>query len=524
MSYYVAPNSTFVLLKGVPLDETYDHTVYFSSLTEQKNWFKKYAYKTFEQQSYQRSVKGVLRIGIVSDDILECNYLMFNNTRNGKSKTFYAFINNVEYVSGNCTNVYYTIDDMQTWFFEFELGQCFVEREHSKTDGIGDNLIPEDLSTGEIITIKDDEDKDLIDMSYVFATYVTITAGTKEAKPNDFTYYYNFPTQIRCYNFENLNSLTELVKTYNEANSLENIAYIAPFPSVLFHAPISSTPEELVPHYFYPSVSAGTLDNYTPRNKKLFTYPFHYLSLTDSSGNHQEYRYEFFSNSTPVFKTTGSILSPSPEIKIEPIGYKGQINDNVEYLVYTMPQIPFVGSAYKAWISKYGDQANFSALIGTLYGAIQMGAGYLSWNPAMFSSGTVQIGSSLVGTALQYAQQTKNPANMGGRVDSNINYINKYLAPHYLEKSVTAEFAKTIDDYFSQYGYKTNRVKVPNRNVRERWCYCKTIGCNAHGSVPNEAMRNICNIYDRGITFWKSTADVGKYQDSSGNWLSNNPT
>ena len=39
-------------------------------------------------------------------------------------------------------------DAMQTWFFDYTVNTSFEVREHSLTDAIGDNLVPEDLALG----------------------------------------------------------------------------------------------------------------------------------------------------------------------------------------------------------------------------------------------------------------------------------------------------------------------------------------------------------------------------------------
>jgi hypothetical protein len=68
------------------------------------------------------------------------------------------------------------------------------------------------------------------------------------------------------------------------------------------------------------------------------------------------------------------------------------------------------------------------------------------------------------------------------------------------------------------YGYATHRVKVPNRSSRPYWNYVKTIGCVITGSVPADDIKQICDIYNAGITFWKNGNNVGNYS------LDNSPT
>ena len=57
---YINPNSDIKLLHNVPLDNTYEHTIYFNTDTEQYNYFSKYVKKSFSNQSYLRVNKGVM--------------------------------------------------------------------------------------------------------------------------------------------------------------------------------------------------------------------------------------------------------------------------------------------------------------------------------------------------------------------------------------------------------------------------------------------------------------------------------
>ena len=82
---------------------------------------------------------------------------------------------------------------------------------------------------------------------------------------------------------------------------------------------------------------------------------------------------------------------------------------------------------------------------------------------------------------------------------------------YFYKMSITEEYAKIIDKYFSMYGYKVNDVKTPNITGRTNWNYVKTIDCSISGSVPSDDEKTICNIFDKGITFWKNPNEVYRY-------------
>lgn len=153
----IAPNSRVYLLKGVPLDNTYEHTMYFTTAALQSTFFLtttnpayNYSPLLITPLSYQRVKEGVLRVNLPADQIYNCNYMMFQNTTQN-AKWFYAFVLDVEYVNEHASNVYYEIDVMQTWLFESNLLPSYVEREHAASDAIDEHLEPEDVSLGDII-------------------------------------------------------------------------------------------------------------------------------------------------------------------------------------------------------------------------------------------------------------------------------------------------------------------------------------------------------------------------------------
>jgi hypothetical protein len=65
------------------------------------------------------------------------------------------------------------------------------------------------------------------------------------------------------------------------------------------------------------------------------------------------------------------------------------------------------------------------------------------------------------------------------------------------------------------FGYKVNRVKVPNKAHRSRFWYTKTIDVNIDGNIPNNDLQVIKNCYNNGITFWRNVAEIQNYSLSN---------
>lgn len=147
---YIAPNSIIKVLRGVPLDTTYDHTIFFLNNSAQYNYFNGKTKYTFLEQSYQRVKRGWIRVGRVADDLYDCNYLMFQNANYG-NKWFYAFIKSIEYINNAVCEIEFEIDVMQTWHFNYTLNSCYVEREHTAVGETSSFYTPEPLEPGTMI-------------------------------------------------------------------------------------------------------------------------------------------------------------------------------------------------------------------------------------------------------------------------------------------------------------------------------------------------------------------------------------
>ena len=65
------------------------------------------------------------------------------------------------------------------------------------------------------------------------------------------------------------------------------------------------------------------------------------------------------------------------------------------------------------------------------------------------------------------------------------------------------------------FGYKVNKLMVPNIHTRSNWNYIKTIGCNCTGNVPQEDLQEFKNLFDRGFTVWHNPSTYLDYSQSN---------
>lgn len=137
---------------------------------------------------------------------------------------------------------------------------------------------------------------------------------------------------------------------------------------------------------------SNSLDGYTPRNKKLLTYPYIYLGFNPQNGTKKVYRYEDFANATPSFKILSEI-NPNPTVQFIPQNYRGSngdsLSDNASLNGY--PTISFKSDTFNIWLAQNSDiialqqqQENYNYQMSAIKGGLGMlgdVAGMLSGDP-----------------------------------------------------------------------------------------------------------------------------------------------
>lgn len=523
---YIEPQTNIRLLKDVPLDTSYDHTIYFSTAVAQANYFLSKQKYNLINYTYQRVNKGVARVGIKADLLYDCNYMMFQNTAYG-NKWFYAFITAVEYVNDVTANVSFEIDDMQTWHFDYTVDHCFVEREHVTDDTIGAHIEPETVDCGEYVfndwhRMKDydpegDNTDSLVRFNVIIAV-VDVTPGG-DSGPAIGSIYDAIYSGAKLFIFDSLDKtgIDDFVGSYAQRTEAIISMYLA--PKFLFGRAIPSDhvlPDMAQSHRATISMDAittnDTIDGYTPKNKKLYTYPYNFFHIDNGAGTGLQLRYEFFTQLTPKIHITGTLTQPVGVVA-RPVGYKNIVNANLQgsttevLTIGNYPMCSWNTDAYEAWIAQNAIPMGIgmaSTVVGGMVASIM--------NPL---AGAVGIGTAIgqVSNLLSQGYKASIQADIikGNFSNGNLNVPEHFQTFVYGRCSITSEYAHMIDDYFTMFGYGVKRCKVPNRNARPHWNYVKTVGCTLTGSVPADSMRHLCQIYDHGITFWNNGNEIGNY-------------
>jgi hypothetical protein len=245
----------------------------------------------------------------------------------------------------------------------------------------------------------------------------------------------------------------------------------------------------------------------------MYTFPYCFLRLKDGFGNYSEYKYEYFDTDYPItFELTGD-LSPTPSVICIPKRYKGELNNYAESMILTgFPQCAWNSDAYIAWLAQTGIRLFSGIAGGAAEGMLNaVGGGSAIRNIASGVERNLQ--GEITNTLQEGLTVLANRRQVGGAQNSMLAVAADLLFIDAEQVQIRGEYARIIDDYWTKFGYPVRRVKVPQYNNRPYWNYVKTVGCMAVGSVPSDAMRNICAIFDKGITWWSKDAVIGDYEN-----------
>ena len=536
-------NISKVYLLSVPLEDDMKNTLYFSNATNQHNYFNNNIGRTYTNVSYQSETR-TFRCPSQIDSIRQYNYLMWQNTAYS-NKWFYAFIKSMTYVSDGYTDVVFEVDPLQTWMFDITIRPSFVEREHTNNDTPGNNTLPENVELGPYIKNSVVGTPQIGPNDFWYVVGVSEVIGSMTHKPSSKVN--GLPNGLFYILTDSVSQLHTIAEMYDVAGKATAIYSMFVFPRMILYirqgdsgsnAYRSSTwTYEKDNHSYALNVYVPTssdlcgkiIENYkitvpdrvgmsyTPRNKKLLTFPYCYFNISNNAGTTVSYCYEDF-DGRPSFDMDG-VLTNGCATKLYPTNYKnmthfsGDIQDNPYEFGVTgakYPSISWNSDAYTNWLTQ--NAVNIGIGIGGT--ALSTVAGVATGN---YVGATTSLLSGVSNAVSQFYEASLIPDQASGNTNVGdldfTKHKNKFTV---FPMSIKPQYAQIIDDYFDLVGYKTCRVKVPNTAHRQQWWYTKTINVNIVGNVPNDEMNKIKDAYNNGLTFWRNPANFLNYSLSNG--------
>lgn len=532
----ITPDSKIVLLQNdLALDNK--NQITFANKDDQYNYFffgtdvkVEYSKLTYIREG------GYVIVPDNYDNVIKYNYVMYQNTAFSQ-KWYYAFVVKAEYATHNSTYLYLVPDEWQNYQNQIQFLESFVEREHINVseDVAGANLLPESLEIGETKIVNQYSLADL-------EPYYIVAYMGENVSPGD-----NIPQNGFSYNGI-LSSVTFILASAHSLRNLLTIINNNKFSSqilTIFSVPHLAVAELGNVAHSYKIMDAdfkqtpivktiGTkptaLDNYTPRNKKLLTYPFTYLAFNSPHSSQSIYRYENFANNNINFKFLSEI-NPNPSVAVIPQDYNGESGDSLQNMatINGYPTVSQRNDYFNTWIAQNSKQLEIALTRGEYNYQIGKAKDTINYTANSIDNiANLKVGSFLMGSAnyvtdslmkqenyeldirekMAQVEAQKLIPDTASLSDSNATLLGYDLIDNniFCRYSIKKQFAERIDKYFDMYGYSTNKIKVPNINTRPNWNYVKTIGVNiiqkANSWIPQEALQAIKDMFNNGITLW----------------------
>lgn len=497
------PETTVYLFEGTGVDA--ENQPLFTSEGAKMGWYNGHRKYAFENYSYQRENRGFIRVKAKAGDLRKCDMMAWKNS---SWKWILANIVSIEFINPNTTEIGFTVDYMQTFIEDIEWCDCWIEREMQSQDWNGgvpsfNNLQPEGIETGPMVRTPEWADGiTFFDMSIVVLSAYDEAGEVGYSTTVKAGYPESLNTIVMGLN--ETNRLANMISTYAEKGVLDGIMGIFLCPSQYADSSGLFTQIWQVPPNF------AQIDGYTPINAKCYSGEFFGLELSNQRGNTSMIYLDRMENPSVVtLQAQGAFCGGTGGLMLFASNYPNGKAYGV--IIYNDIQVPFIGNAFANWCAqnKYGIATD---VIGTVAGGV---IGVATGN----IGATVGAIGKAMGTVAKLQDQKVDPLSVGGQaagsglpISTNTNaFLVNWVHP--MEENI-----RCIDQFFSRFGYRTNRLKKPNVDTRPLWNYVKTAGGLVKGPFDSVAKNAIQTILDNGVTFWHvPAATIGDYSNMAGN-------
>lgn len=556
-----AEKSKIILSKNIKLDKSYNNVLDYT--TEQMlTMCRENIVTSAENYSFIRH-QNTIHTNFIYNECLQANYIAFQNP-DYSNKWFFAFIDDVVYVSDKNTELHYTLDVWSTFFEDWQVNKCIVEREHVADDTVGLHTLNENLNVEEVIQEKYIEDLSFGEYFWVAVETAWIPKGSEYKQGDQYSgvTIYNktiFANKIVLFS---ANDITELYRNLGLfLLRVNGDAHIADIKNMFIVPDALISIEYLESKFIYVGeetddrrvefyeMKANTIipsfeldvekitefNDFKPKNNKCFCFPYNYIFVSNNIGNSNIYKYENFLNDIK-FKFEG-VISIGCSGKLIPLNYKGMSrNDDEGIPLPKYPTCAWSSDAFINWITQNALNEATNLAFG-IFGASNQYASDIkninTHNQQVQETGkgtmqsstaaSINLGVNIAGTISRqignFYSGSLMPNIQGGQNTADVNWANNRNTFTIRCMRAKTECLKIIDDYFTRFGYKICENKIPNINSRKIFNYIQIAdGENVgYGSVQSKYMNTINSICRRGVTIWHNYKNIGNYELDNSN-------
>lgn len=124
------PSGELYLLRNVPLTPAYEHTIDFADKDEQFSYFSSFIKNLIpnEAYSYIRREREYIAVELPLKELDDVNYMLFRSA--DSERLYYAFVTEKRYVNDVSSYIYFEIDVLQTFAFDYKWQASYIKQAH----------------------------------------------------------------------------------------------------------------------------------------------------------------------------------------------------------------------------------------------------------------------------------------------------------------------------------------------------------------------------------------------------------
>lgn len=518
----IIPNSEIMLFAGVPWDDSYTNTLRAQSSDgsdkKRDTMFDTWSRSKLYLEKCTPVRDGVVRVPYSADGIQFYSYMRFVN-QNFSTRYIYAFIKEIRWVSWTVSEIVYEVDVIQTWFSTARLQPSYILRAHSNIDTIGYNLQPEPIDTGYMRTQR------LAKTSYFSDSNREILAIYKPKNSIACGLYGGNITALQYKTFQyssaGLDELSDFINTISEEGREDAIVSIT-IATRQFSPSRAATSPTTRP---YSCVNTprryGRNGSYTPKNKKLLTYPYTYLKVYSPTTNPLNLRYELFTSLPGLegqpseydcaFNIMGT-YGANMELLLSPGNYTPAKTSDLRLELSGFPQFPWLTDSYKAWLAQTASRRSWTDTSAGINLGTGLIGGLLSLNAGKVADSAMTYVNTMAEQQIAKDEAGVNPTTVHGTSTTNASFLNHDMEFTFENIHMDIDYAMRADDFLTRFGYAQNKIDYPNLHARQNFTYMKISDLNVSGDMPNDVRAKLKEIFMNGITFWEDVNNVGNYK------------
>lgn len=514
------------LFKGFKYDNGYGYSKSFADKTTQTNYFNTLNYETIEDENYIK-IDNSFNVELDFDYMVEegINYISFNNGY----RDIFAFIIKKEYLRKDATRIIYEVDVLQTFMFDFVVGNSFVERKVCEINEIIE--FDEGLTLGE---------HQIVSQVTAFAKgeqYFAMFNGIKDYEvtltdEGQITHYAELPSS---------NS-----KPTTKIDGIEYPLFFMPLTSghipvglvdhpslvgVVRFPPCSFTTQEIKipylqkiidyfgsgkPNYITVDYLVNMADNITsssssgsggsvPKTEVVDFFPYTYYVLTDGEGQPVIMKPQELPSSITVIGKYALSHQPIERFYVE--GYKGDSSGKVYNITNTnQMMLPTASNVASSYLATNGGSLNMrreNQGIENVINAVQTTASAVATGGASLILGGIGktvSGINQVREADQRMQDmllTPTSISSFGTPSTRKSFGTNDV--RILKYSVSNLVKEKVRNYIARYGNKF--LNYATINLKTYKGYIKYIEPNIDSNIDNVYIDKIIEILERGVFF-----------------------